>query len=188
MGSTSEALESEARAADTVVVGVVVRPHGVRGELKIEIQSDNPKRFEPGSDLLLALPHAPPRRVRVEAFRGVRGGGLLVLEGYETRDQAEELRGARLEVDVRDVPPAPPGLYYHYELVGCRCVTAEGEELGRVVEVVEDGGGHLLRLRRGSREVLVPFVEAFLKRLDVAARRIEVSLPPGLVEICASES
>lgn len=187
MVSTSAARKGE-RTADTVVVGVVVRPHGVRGELKIEIESDNPKRFTPGNDFWLALPHAPARRVHLETFRSVRGGALIALEGVDTRDAAEELRGARLEVDVRDVPPPPPGLYYHYELVGCRCVSAAGEELGQVVDVVEDGGGHLLRLRQGSREVLVPFVEAFLKRLDVPDRRIEMSLPPGLVEICAFES
>jgi len=188
MVSTSAALERDEPTADRVVVGVVVRPHGVRGELKVEIESDNPKRFQPGNDLWLAVPHGPARRVHVEAFRSVRGGALIALEGVETREAAEELRGARFEVDVREVPPAPPGFYYHYELVGCHCVTVEGEELGQVVDVVEDGGGHLLRLRHGAREVLVPFVEAFLKRLDVADRRIELSLPPGLVETCAFES
>lgn len=188
MVSTSAARRSGERTADTVVVGVIVRPHGVRGELKIEVESDNPKRFTPGNDFLLAPPHAPARRVHLEAFRIVRGGALIALEGVDTREAAEELRGARLEVDLRDVPPAPPGLYYHYELVGCRCVSVEGEDLGQVVDVVEDGGGHLLRLRHGSHEVLVPFVEAFLKRLDIAARRIEMSLPAGLVEICAFES
>jgi 16S rRNA processing protein RimM len=68
------------------------------------------------------------------------------------------------------------------------CFTAAGEELGEVLEVVEDGGGHLLRLRRDSGELLVPFVEAFLHHLDIAAGRIELSLPPGLIDICTSAS
>ncbi len=85
--------------------------------------------------------------------------------------------------------PAPPaGFYYHYELVGCRCFEAAEGELGEVVDLVEDGGGHLLRIRRGVRELLVPFVEAFLVRVDVERGRIDLRLPPGLVEICASGS
>ncbi|HEX9735008.1 MAG TPA: ribosome maturation factor RimM [Thermoanaerobaculia bacterium] len=181
--------------AETVLVGYLVRPHGVRGELKIEIHSDNPERFAPGSELLLRAPRRepgqarrPPRTVTVTSFRPVRGGGLIAFAGCEDRDAAEELRGGRLEVELARIPAAPPGCYYHYELVGCRCFEVLEGELGEVAELLEDGGGHLLRIRRGGRDLLVPFVDAFLERVDVAARRIDLRLPPGLVETCASGS
>lgn len=172
----------------TVLVGVLLRPHGIHGELKLEIHSDNPERFAPGSELWLCSPRQPRRLVRVASFRPVRGGGLIGLEGCSTRDDAEELKGMSLEVERSRIPAAPPGHYYHYELVGCRCSDAEHGDLGEVVELLEDGGGHLLRIRDGDRELLVPFVAAFLELVDVAASRIVLRLPAGLVEICASES
>lgn len=173
---------------ETVLVGYLGRPHGVRGELKVEIHSDNPERFAPGSELLLRAPRRPPRAVTVASFRPVRGGGLIAFEGCDTREEAAELRGARLEVERSRIPAAPPGCYYHYELVGCRCFEAEAGELGEVVDLVEDGGGLLLRIRGGGRDLLVPFVAAFLERVDPAAGRIDLRLPPGLVETCASAS
>jgi len=173
---------------ETVLVGYLVRPHGVRGELKVDIHSDNPERFAPGSELLLRAPRRPLTAVTVTRFRLVRGGGLITFAGCDTREAAEELRGSRLEVERSRIPAAPPGHYYHYELVGCRCFEAEAGELGEVVELLEDGGGHLLQIRRGGRDLLVPFVEAFLERVDVAAGRIDLNLPPGLIETCVSES
>lgn len=173
---------------ETVLVGRLLRAHGIRGELKIEIHSDNPERFERGSELILVRPGRRPEKVRVARFRLTRGGGIIGLAGCETRDAAEELQGGRLEVARSDVPAAPPGFYYHYELVGCRCFGAEEGDLGEVIDLVEDGGGHLLRLERGEQEILVPFVEEFLVRVDVENARIDLRLPPGLVEICTSES
>jgi 16S rRNA processing protein RimM len=86
-----------------------------------------------------------------------------------------------------EVPPAPPGTYYQYELLGCLC-SNEGELLGRVVEVVEDGGGLMLIVAGEGRRVPVPFVQAFLREVDVAAGRIDLALPPGFLEACESRS
>jgi len=132
----------------------------------------------------------PLRTVRIRSFREVRGGGLITLEGCDSREDADLWRNAELVVERTAVPPAPEGLVYHFELVGCRCRDHAEGELGQVVEVVEDGGGHLLRLRRASDEVeiLVPFVDAFIERLDVEAQEIDLRLPAGLVEICGSAS
>src|SRR6202000_1815385 len=81
-------------------------------------------------------------------------------------------------------------VYDHHELLGCRCVNggAGGEDLGAVVEVVEDGGGLLLIVSNGSRQVPVPFVARFLRSVDVKSGRIEGDLPPGLLDVCASRS
>ncbi len=85
------------------------------------------------------------------------------------------------------MPEAPPGTYYQYELLGCLCRN-DGEELGRVIEVVEDGGGVLLIVEGEGRRVPVPFVKEFLRGVDVARGRIDLALPPGLLEACASRS
>jgi 16S rRNA processing protein RimM len=179
---------------DTVAVGRVLRPHGLRGEVVVKVLSDVPGRFQQGSRLTAVRAGEPPLAplpLIVAASRPHKGGALVRFEGFEDRDRAEELRGLDLEVPRAEVPKAPSGTYYQFELLGCRCL-ADGEELGRVVEVVEDGGGVMLIVEgivEGERRrVPVPFVRAFLRQVDVAAGRIDLELPPGLLETCASRS
>ncbi len=171
-----------------MLVGLVVRPHGVRGEVKVEVHSDVPGRFDPGSELLLQAAGGTSRTVRIAGFRPSRGGGILRLDGYLTREHAEALRGARLEVPLAQVPTPPAGQYYHFQLVGCRCRDAEHGNLGEVTAVVEDGGGILLEVTAAGRTLPVPFVDAFLDSVDVAGKVIHLRLPTGLVTICASRS
>jgi 16S rRNA processing protein RimM len=154
----------------------------------VESLTDVADRFAAGRELDLVAPGVPRRSVRVRSSRH-HGRGLLVrFEGFGDRDRAEELRGARLEVARETVPPAPAGEYYHFELLGCRCVDGSGRELGVVREVLEDGGGELLNVEGEAGELLVPFVAAFLKRVDTAAGIIELDLPDGLIETCRSRS
>ena len=194
-------MASRSAKAESLLAGLVLRPHGLRGEVKIEVVSDVPERFAPGAELWLVPPglEQSRERVRVADLRPVRGGALLRLAGFTRREQAEAIRGGRLEVDLSEVPAAPPGVYYHHQLIGCRCVDQRHGELGEVVDVVEDGGGTLLQVDAvpgggaapggaATDSLLVPFVEPFLAAVDVDRRRIDLRLPPGLIEICASGS
>jgi len=179
---------------DRVAVGRVAAAHGLGGEVAVDVLSDVPGRFAPGSSLLLSLPGEAPRASVVASSRrhaGRKGGGermLVRFEGIEDRTAAEGLRGAELEVAAADVPPAPEGSFYHYDLVGCRCVDERAGELGEVVEVLAGGGGDLLRVAGDGRELLLPFVEPYIVAVDVAARRIRWNLPEGLIEACGSAS
>ena len=176
---------------ESVAVGRVLRPHGVRGEVAVQVLSDVPGRFDPGSRVVGVREGAPPVTLTVAASRPHKTGAVVRFEGFEDPDQAGELRGLDLEVPRSQVPPAPPGTYYQYELLGCLCrhQGEEGEELlGRVVEVVEDGGGLMLIVAGEGRRVPVPFVQAFLREVDVEAGRIDLALPPGFLEACESRS
>ena len=173
---------------DRVLVGRVRRPHGVQGELLVEVLSDVPGRLAPGSELWLSPAEGAGRQVTVAARRPHPRGALIRLDGLDDRDAAEGLRGAALEIDRRAVTPAPDGSYYYFELAGCVCRDADRGELGRVSEVIEDGGGLLLGVRGGGRVLLVPFVESYIRSIDVRRGAIELDLPPGLVETCESTS
>jgi 16S rRNA processing protein RimM len=176
---------------ETVAVGRVLRPHGIRGEVMVEVLSDVPARFRKGSRVQGVRAGAPPVTLTVAAGRLHKTGAVVRFEGYEDRDRAETLRGLDLEVPRAEVPKAPRGTYYQYELLGCLCRDVSkdrGEELGKVVEVVEDGGGVLLVVEGEGRRVPVPFVKAFLKRVDVARGRIDLALPEGFLEACESRS
>jgi 16S rRNA processing protein RimM len=186
-----------------VAVGLLLGPHGLRGEVAVALLSDVPGRFAAGASLLLTLPGAAPRPLRVESSRphtshskasGAKNRLLVRFGGVDDRTAAEALRGGVLEVDASAVPAPPEGSYYQFDLVGCRCTDRRAGELGEVVEVVEGGGGYLLRVvgppREGKpeRELLLPFVDAYLAEVDVAGRRIRWELPEGLIEACGSAS
>jgi 16S rRNA processing protein RimM len=172
---------------ETVAVGRVLRPHGVRGEVVVEVLSDVPARFQKGSRVMGVREGAPPLPLTVAAGRVHKTGAVVRFEGYDDRDRAGELRGLDLEIPRSEVPKAEPGTYYQFELLGCLC-RDHGAELGRVAEVVEDGGGVMLIVEGEGRRVPVPFVKEFLRRVDVAAGTIDLDLPEGLLETCASTS
>ena len=188
MSSKSSKTESPRNdLPETVTVGRVLRPHGIRGEVAVEVLSDIPGRFEPGSSLLAAREGETPVRLKVAAGRPQKAGAVVRFQGFDDRDRAEELRGMWLEVPRSEVPEPEPGTYYHWQLLGCRCRAGE-EDLGTVVELLEDGGGLILICEGEGRRVPVPFVERFLREVDVVEGRIELDLPPGLLEACASKS
>lgn len=191
--TTTDTPSGDAGRADLperVAVGRVLRPHGVRGEVVVEVLSDVPGRLAPGRSLKASWAGRPartPREVLVESYRPHKTGALVRFAGAEDRDQAEELRDALLDVDRSEVPAAPEGTYYWYQLLGCRC-RVDGEDLGEVTDLVEDGGGLLLVVSKDGRQVPIPFVQSFLKEVDVERGRIELDLPEGLLEACASGS
>jgi len=174
---------------DTVLVGRVRRPHGVRGAVIVESLTDNPERWAAGSRMLAGGDKLPAaRELTVEQAQDHGGGVLVFFAEAGDREAAEALRGAELAVPLDEVPPTPDGTWYEFELVGCRCHDRAAGDLGEVVDVVEDGGGLLLIVDDGLRRLPIPFVRAFLVTVDVGGRRIDVDLPPGLIEACASGS
>lgn len=179
-----------------VAVGRVLRPHGLRGEVVVEVLSDVPGRLDPGSRLFASrgesgrMPERTLTTLTVTASQPHKSGARVRFQGIEDCDAAEALRDMVLEVERSAVPAAEPGTYYYYELLGCRCYDGE-RDLGEVVDLAEDGGGLLLivlMIAEGELRVPVPFVESFLREVDVARGRIVLDLPPGLLETCASRS
>lgn len=168
---------------DIVIVGRVVRPHGLLGEVVVESSTDVEERFARGSTLRLG---ADGRRVEVAQARPFGDRLLVRFEGMSDRNAVEGLRGLELTVERGSVPRAPAGSFYHFELLDCECHDAALGGLGTVRALHEDGGGVLLEIVDGERRLLVPFVDAFVMRIDIAARRIDLDLPPGLVDLCAS--
>ena len=183
----SEGTGGRADLPERVAVGRVLRPHGVRGEVVLQVLSDVPGRLAPGSTVLGSREGGSAIPLVVETYRDHKSGAVVRFAGCDDRDRAEELRNLLLEVDRSEVPEAPEGTYYWYQLLGCRC-EAGGEDLGEVVDLLEDGGGLLLVVSDGEREVPIPFVQSFLKTVDVERGHIELDLPPGLLEACASGS
>jgi 16S rRNA processing protein RimM len=170
------------------LVARVRRAHGLRGEVAVEVLTDVPARLASGAEVEVVGADGLRRVGRIVASRPHRDGQLVHLEGVDDRGAAASLRGAVFEVPRNCVPPAPSGSFYYFELEDCSCFDRRAGALGRVVDVIEDGGGILLRVVSDERELLVPFVEAYLRSVDIDGGRIELDLPVGLIEVCASRS
>lgn len=162
-----------------LAVGRVLRPHGVRGELRVEILTDYPERLSLHQVLYLG-PEARP--YPVEGVRFHRGAALIKLAGCDDRNRAEELRGQLVQVPIEAAVPLEEGEYYHFQIVGVEVVTDQGESLGRVAEVLDTGANDVYIVRGPRGEVLIPAIEEVVQELDLVARRMVVTLPPGLLD------
>jgi 16S rRNA processing protein RimM len=168
-----------------LVVGRVVRAHGITGEVVVEIRTDDPDaRFAPGSTLCGRAKDGTERRYVVDSARD-HGGRLLVrLDGVADRDAAEALRGTMFIVDSEDLPPIDdPDEYYDHQLEGLHVRTTAGAQVGTVSEVLHTPAGELLSVRTEEREVLVPFVSAIVMSVSLTDQMIEIDPPDGLLEI-----
>jgi 16S rRNA processing protein RimM len=160
----------------------VLRPHGIRGELRVEIFTAYPERLSQHADLYLASPAHPEavRRYPVEAMRSHRRVLLLKLGGCDDRNAADELRGMLVQVPIEEAVPLEEDEYYHFQIIGVQVETESGESLGQVVDVLETGA-HDVYIVRGPRgEVLLPAVDELVLKLDLESRRIVVRLLPGM--------
>ncbi|HLT11460.1 MAG TPA: ribosome maturation factor RimM [Micromonosporaceae bacterium] len=167
-----------------LIVGRIVRPHGVRGEVVVEVRTDSPEeRFRPGSVLRTEPEATGP--LRVEHVRSHQARLLVVFEGIYDRDVAENLRGVTLWVDSADVPePTDPDEFLDHQLIGLRAETPAGERLGDVVAIDHAPASDLLVLRLpDGRDAMVPFVRAIVPEVDLAGGRLVVTAPEGLLDL-----
>jgi 16S rRNA processing protein RimM len=168
-----------------LVVGRVVKAHGVTGEVVVEVRTDDPdSRFAAGNTLRGKPRTGPERRYAVESVRD-HGGRLLVrLEGVADRSAAEALKGVLFIVDSADLPPiADPDEFYDHQLEGLLVRTVGGAAVGTVAEVLHTAAGELLSVRTEHGEVLVPFVSAIVMSVSLADQTIDIDPPDGLLEL-----
>lgn len=170
---------------ELLTVGRVVRPHGVRGEVIVEVRTDEPEaRYAVDAELVATGPEAPPR-LTVADRRPHQGRLIVTFADVPDRDAAERLRGALLQVDRDTVPPPEdPEEYRDHQLIGLTARTPGGEPLGEVVRVDHAPASDLLVLQRpAGSTVLVPFVTAIVPEVDLSGGQVVVDPPSGLLDL-----
>ena len=170
---------------DGIVIARTVKAFGIRGEVAAEILTDFPERFAHVDSVTLRR-GGERREATLEGYRFHKERVLLKFAGTDTMSDAELLVGFDVVVADDELYELPEGedLYYDFDLVGCEVVTASGEGVGTVESVMRAGAQELLSVRRpGGREALVPFVDEICVEVDVAAKRIVVDLPEGLLDL-----
>ncbi|MFJ6679248.1 ribosome maturation factor RimM [Microbacterium sp. NPDC091382] len=175
-------------------VGRLVKAHGLKGALKLELYTDDPDgRFVPGAVFTLQVPESSPwhgKTVTVREFKWMNSHPVVFLDGVDDRNDAESLVRAILWVDQdATAPVVEDDAWYDHQLVGLD-VVRDGDVVGRIARVDHFPSQDLLivQLAGGQdREVLVPFVKAIVPEVDMAARRLVVTPPAGLFEDLPAE-
>lgn len=176
-----------------VVVGRIGKPHGIRGDVTVEVRTDEPeRRFASGAALRAQAPRGSAFGLsRLTVARARRHGATLLVDFAELadRDAAEAARGVLLFATIAaDDAPEDPEEFYAHQLVGLTAYDESGGLLGEVTALVPGGAQDLLTIRTSDgRDALVPFVKALVPEVDLAAHRLVVADRPGLVSPFADD-
>jgi len=167
-------------------VGRLLKAHGLKGAIKLELYTDSPnERFSQGAVLELQVPVTSPwfgKTVTVAELKWFNTSPVIFLEDVVDRDTAESLIKAILLVDQPlDESPSEPDAWFDHQLVGLK-VFRDGVQIGELARVDHLPAQDLLAIRVDDREVLLPFVKAFVPKVDVEAGLIEITPPGGLFE------
>ena len=160
-----------------VLVGVLQKTHGVKGEIEMRILTDFPKRMRPGRKLYLGEEKS---LIILKVSRPKMNVLLLSLEGYETPEEVKRLTNKEVFVAVRELPELPKGEYYHHQLLGLK-VLADGKPFGELLEILETGANDVYVIKDISgNERLLPVIPSVVKSIDLEKGTIEVEIPEGL--------
>ena len=176
-----------------LVIGRVAKSHGIKGEVVVEVRTDDPDdRFAAGTVLRGRKPRstATPATYTVDAVREHSGRLLLRLNGIDDKTAADQLRGTLFVVESTDLPPSDdPDEFYDHELEGLTVKLADGSTVGTVREVLHSAAGELLSITPADNadaaaraEILVPFVAAIVTSVSLADKMIEIDPPEGLLD------
>ena len=168
-----------------LAIGRILRPHGVHGELRAEILTDYPDHVQilarRSRTLYIGKGHQPFTLTGVRLHQNAM---LLTFKECTTRDEADALRGALVEIPMEDAVPLEEGEYYHFQLIGMRVETEEGNTLGDIVDVFTAPGANDVFVVHGSRgEILIPAIEDVIINLDVETGRVVIRPLPGLLDV-----
>lgn len=163
-----------------LAVGRISRPHGVRGEVRVELLTDTPERFEWLDAVYVG--EVNPRRVAIDTVRYHQGIVLLRLAGYPTRTEAEQLRGELLQIPEAEAVPLEEGEYYLFQLEGLDVYTVGGTLIGRLTQVMETGANNVFVVDGPTGQHLLPDIPDVIKEIDIEGGRIVIQPLPGLID------
>lgn len=180
-------MSSTSSTDDFVTIARIQKTQGRIGEVFAELFTDFPELFEQRHRLFVLPEKGERRELELEDHWFHKGGVVLKFQGIETITSAEGLLRSEVQIPKQDRAPLEEGATYVSDLVGCELfeITWNPRKIGTVADVDFSAGEAPLLVVRGDREYLVPYVEGFVKSADFAAKRIEMMLPDGLLELDA---
>lgn len=171
--------------AEWLDVGKIAKPHGLKGEVRVLATTDFPdERFAEGNTLYLQRSKGEaPIPLVIETRRRHKQFELLRFEGYPNINDVESWKGARLKVPEDELVSLEEDEFYYHEIIGCLVVTEEGEELGKIKEILETGANDVWVVKRtGGKDLLIPFIDEVVKEINVDEKLVKIHVMEGLFE------
>jgi 16S rRNA processing protein RimM len=163
-----------------ILVGILRRPHGLKGEALVSLQTDFPDRLQKGLRLYLGEDHQP---VTIRSRRQHNDGLLMAFDELADKTSLEDLHNVPLFVHKDEAPALPVGQYYQHQLLGLNVVTEDGKLLGKVIEILDTTANAVYVVRpETGREILLPSIADVVRAIDLKNARMIVRLLPGMVE------
>ena len=169
-----------------ITIARLLKVQGRVGEVLAALHTDFPERFEQRRTLYAWQGTGERRQLRLEGYWPHKGGMVFKFEGVDSIEEAEKLLRSEIQIPLDERAQLEAGTFYISDLTGC-AVVDDGREIGRVVDV-NFGAGEaplLIVQSESGKEFMVPFVESFTRKLDLPAKRIEMQLPEGMLELDA---
>jgi 16S rRNA processing protein RimM len=181
---------TEPTKPEYLIIGQIVGPFGVRGEVKLDIMSDHPERYPQLKRVFLGSePDGAKGRREVAVLRGrlhtVKQQALLKLEGINTPEEAEKLRGQLVQVPIAEAWPLEEGAYYEYQIIGLPVRTTAGRDLGIVRSILYLGSNDVYTVKAAdpaAREYLIPAIKDVIKEINIEAGYILIEPIEGLLD------
>ena len=166
-----------------IFTGKILSAHGIKGEVKVKPMTDNPHRFRRGNSLYIEKDDA---FALITAVREANGGILIVkFKGIDDRNHAERLKSSFLQIEEEDAAPLPEGSYYLFQLQGMTVFEEDGNRLGIIAEIIQNGANDVYQIDCENGDMLLlPALKQVMKEVDVENKKMIVRLLPGLKEAC----
>lgn len=164
---------------DMVPIGKVIKPHGLRGEVKVKAQAD-PSILGNLEDVLLYDPKSKNTvRTSIEAIRPSGEGFIILFKGFNSIGIAEKIRGYQVSIKKASLPPLKDGEYYFFQLMGCSVYNENGDLLGKVDDIIETGANDVIVIRRklpdlSIKEDLIPIIKDYVVEMNLAEKKLVV--------------
>ncbi|MGD9117311.1 MAG: ribosome maturation factor RimM [Dehalococcoidia bacterium] len=161
-----------------IAIAQVLAPWGVEGKFRAEVITDFPNRLAPHSPV-----YADRQPMTIASASWHKGQAIIKLEGIDSAEQAEKLRGKALEIHHSQLETLPEGQYYHFQLIGLEVWTTQGQQLGKVVKVLSNPSNDNYVVSGEKGEILIPAIEDVVKSVDLEAKRITIEAIKGLLDL-----
>ncbi len=165
-----------------ITIGKVIRPFGVKGEMKVEPMTDFPRRFDKLTKVYLVSRTGKEVVCEVRSVRYSSGVPFILLAGYDSPEKSGAFNGWFIKVPEEEAEPLPEGTYYWFELIGMEVFSQAGDKLGTIVDIFETGSNDVYVLKRGRKEVYIPATQDVIKQVDRKTKRMIIHLMDGLME------